>query len=89
LVEELNPNTWDLVFLGQQNDAIVPLASELNSNAFTSSTGIQFPGYVHSVGTEDLGFSGPSVQDAGAVPMAVIGLLNTPITGSAFSSMNP
>jgi hypothetical protein len=39
-----------------------------------------FPGYVHSVGTEKLGFSGPSVLYGGAIPTQVIFLLNQPWT---------
>ncbi len=50
----------------------------LNSNAGT------FIGYVHSKGTEVLGFSGPSVLDAPTAPQAVIDLLNTPLTNQTY-----
>jgi pimeloyl-ACP methyl ester carboxylesterase len=91
LANDLTSSGWQSIFSGDQNDAIVPLTSQVNNLlgnpnvfAFVGSTG-----YVHSPGTESLGFAPPSVLDQGEIPNEVITLLNTPITQSAFALVNP
>ena len=44
-----------------------------------------YPGYAHSPGTTNLGFSKPSVLDQGVVPTQVIFLLNKPWLSSIYS----
>jgi len=46
-------------------------------------------GFVHSPGSEQLGFLGPSVLDPGPVPTQVITLLNTPVSSQVFHLLNP
>ena len=43
-----------------------------------------FSGRVHSGGIALLGFSPPTMLDAGAVPLKVIDLLNTPVTNTTY-----
>lgn len=91
LANDLTSSGWQAVFSGADNDAIVPVTSQVNdslggNNAFVFvGTG----GYVHSPGTEKLGFAPPSVLDPGDVPNEVIKLLNTPVTQPAFAPLNP
>lgn len=87
LFSDLTPSGWPAVFANQDNDGIVSLNSQLNG--LGSSSGAVFDGYVHSSGTEELGFTGPSVLDSGLVPNYVISLLNTPVTASVFHKLNP
>ncbi len=95
LAQSLTSGGWSGNFANAQNDAIVDVNSQLNGLA--SSAGIQFTGYVHSQGTEKLGFTGPSVLDKDivppqtiSIPNQVIKLLNTPYTNpSFFISFNP
>ncbi|HEV3481490.1 MAG TPA: hypothetical protein VGR97_04095 [Candidatus Acidoferrales bacterium] len=84
----ISPAGWQAIFSNQPNDAIVAQASQLNG---LDSTFV-FQGFVHSPGTENLGFSKPSVLDPDSVnpiPIVVIHLLNTPVTDSSFKSVNP
>jgi pimeloyl-ACP methyl ester carboxylesterase len=81
LAESLTASDWSDVFLGQNSDAIVPLESQMNG-----LPGPPFSGFVHSDGTETLGFTWPSVLDESRPPQAVhriparvIDLLNTPV----------
>jgi hypothetical protein len=87
LGKALTSTAWDTVF-GQKNDGIVPLSSEADNLGL-----FPLPGFVHSPGTEDLGFTGPSVlDDTGTtpnVPPQVINLLNTAVTDPAFHALNP
>jgi pimeloyl-ACP methyl ester carboxylesterase len=92
LAKELTSSGWPSIFSGEDNDAIVPLSSQLNNNSLATSNVFVFvapAGYVHSQGTEKLGFAGPSVLDPGDIPNQVIKLLNTPVTQPAFASINP
>jgi hypothetical protein len=88
----LTPTGWTTVF-GEANDAIVGLSSQLNN--LSADPGQLFTndgsgrGFVHSPGTERLGFLGPSVLDPSAVPNQVINLLNTPISSQLFHLLNP
>jgi pimeloyl-ACP methyl ester carboxylesterase len=77
LAQELTSTGWQAIFNNQPNDAIVPVSSQMDGLTAL----FNFQGLVHSGGTEDLGFSGPSVMDNGQsnpVPAYVITLLNTP-----------
>lgn len=68
------------------------MASSQVNNSLGSSNVFVFvepEGYVHSPGTEKLGFAGPSVLDQGNIPNQVIKLLNTPVTQPAFAPINP
>lgn len=82
---------WQAIFQNADNDAIVPVTSQVNnslgnSNAFLF-TGTQ--GYVHSPGTEKLGFASPSVLDPPDVPNEIIKLLNTSVVQTSFAPLNP
>lgn len=99
LAQSLTPQGWPAIFgtaPNNQNDAIVSLSSQLNTSNPTGM-GFQFPGYVHSKGTEGLSFTRPSVLDPDVVPPStisvptrVINILNTPVTNSTvFVSLNP
>ena len=70
----LTAQSWPTVF-GQDSDAIVPLTSQLNN-----STGLSFPGLIHSAGVKSLSFAGPSELDPDEmthIPSTVIVLLNS------------
>jgi pimeloyl-ACP methyl ester carboxylesterase len=88
LAASLNPADWNDVFFGQANDGIVPLQSELNG-----LSGFTAPGFVHSSGTEKLGFNGPDVLIESQpidIPSTIIGFLNTAISNiSIFKSLAP
>jgi uncharacterized repeat protein (TIGR03803 family) len=95
LTQLMYSQLWQGVFSsgGHQSpgdDALVPFVSQLNGSTSTSDQQM-FLGLIHSPGTKDLGFLGPSVLDEGGlVPNEVIGILNTPITDmSVFGSINP
>jgi len=82
LAKALTSTGWPTV-LGGDSDAIVPL----NSQTAGPSNQPAFPpgAEVHSPGTEDLGFGGPSeLDDTAVVPPEVLQLLNTPVDQSAF-----
>jgi len=90
----LNSTQWPAIFNNSPNDAIVPQTSELNG--LDPSLGFLFTGFLHSAGAEKLGFSAPSVLDAGSsspfsqIPYQVIALLNTPVnTPGDFNLLNP
>jgi len=99
LARALTPSGWPTVF-GQASDAIVPLSSQLNNTSPNATQ--EFFGFVHSGGTENLGFTGPAVvpslsdvqnpnfaNQVQQIPNDVITLLNTPVTQPAFNSLNP
>lgn len=65
---------WQQLFHNQSSDAIVSLNSQMYGLS-DNDTYVE-PDVVHSVGAENLGFSGPGVLDPGPVPMRVIDLLN-------------
>jgi len=90
LAVNLTPTGWPAVFGTEPNDAsdsIVGLTSQLDG--LSADPGAVFDGNVHSPGTEQLGFAGPSVLDSGPVPNHVIQLLNTPVTSVVFHPLNP
>jgi pimeloyl-ACP methyl ester carboxylesterase len=96
LAVDLTTQSWPNVFSGgQPNDTVVPLNSQLNRISGNPPTivapGSLFtsPGYEHSRSLASLGFRGPSVLDAGAVPTQVVKLLNTPVTDPVFNKLNP
>lgn len=95
LAVNLTPSGWPNVFSGQPSDGVVPINSQLNringNPTTTVSPGSLFtsPGHIHTRKLTSLGFSGPSVLDAGAVPAQVINLLNTPVTDPVFNLLNP
>lgn len=91
LAKNLTSTGWPAVFSGADNDAIVPVTSQVN-NSLGSNNAFVFVGtggYVHSPGTEKLGFAPPSVLDPGDIPNEVVKLLNTPVTQPAFAPLNP
>jgi len=89
LALELTPFTWSAVFGGQDSDAIVPLASQLNGLSTVNTT--VFSGYIHSNGTAQLGFGLPSITNdpTQTVQKQVIALLNTLVTSRLFHPLNP
>ena len=88
LATKLTPSAWPTLFSPDNSDAIVGLSSQLAR--LGTSSGTTFDGNIHSPGTRELGFNGPSVLDAGPVPQQVITLLNTPITlTTVFNPLNP
>jgi uncharacterized membrane protein/pimeloyl-ACP methyl ester carboxylesterase len=95
LAVNLTTSGWPNVFSGQPSDGIVPLNSQLNrvngNPTTTVPPGSLFtsPGYIHTRALTYLGFSGPTVLDAGAVPAQVVNLLNTPVTDPVFNLLNP
>jgi probable HAF family extracellular repeat protein len=88
LANALTSTGWPAIFMNQANDAVVSESSQLNG--LDPGSGFTFIGYVHSPGTEALGFSGPSVLDAkiGAGDTVVF-LLNKPVTQPSFIPLNP
>jgi pimeloyl-ACP methyl ester carboxylesterase len=100
LTQSLTSDGWSGNFgvVGSnENDAIVGLSSQLNTPTPNPSSGFQFTGYVHSPGTKQLDFTGPTVLDPNVVapqtvsiPTQVINLLNTPVTNqTSFVPTNP
>jgi len=98
LAQSLTQTGWPANFAPDtQNDAIVPLGSQLDMSPNPSpNAGIQRTGFVHSTGTENLSFTRPSMLDPDvvgsqtSVPQTVINLLNTPVTNqTVFSPVNP
>lgn len=95
LAASLTSSGWSGNFGNAQNDAVVDVNSQLNG--LSASAGIQFTGYVHSVGVEALGFARPSVLDPDivapqtiSIPNQLIKLLNTPYTNQTFfMPLNP
>jgi pimeloyl-ACP methyl ester carboxylesterase len=81
LAMHLNASAWNDLF-GQSNDAIVPEFSETNGGFYS----IPISGVIHSLRTEALGFSPPSVldQQVGAATLA-ISLLNVPLNKLPFT----
>jgi hypothetical protein len=92
LAKRLTSVTWNTEF-GQPNDGIVPLASQIDGLDFFPQNGLVSQGVVHSIGTEALGFNGPSiVDDTGASvspPKQVIFLLNLSVNDPTFYKLNP
>jgi pimeloyl-ACP methyl ester carboxylesterase len=83
LAVDLTATAWPSLF-GQASDAIVPMTSQVNG---TTGTIIGVDNVVHSPGTEDLSFNGPSELDtAGGVPMLVLALLNARVNDNRFHS---
>jgi pimeloyl-ACP methyl ester carboxylesterase len=83
LAQDLRSTSWPNIFKHQANDvvpndAIVPVASQLNN-----SSGLQFPGLIHSTGLEPLGFNGPAEADSSAIANKVIDLLNEKVKGGS------
>jgi hypothetical protein len=99
VAQELTSEGWPTIFSnnndpnGGNNDAIVSETSQLNGLSSGAGFDQIFQDVVHSPGTENLGFSPPSVLDAAplnGVPTWVIQLLNTPVNQpGAFTSLNP
>lgn len=88
LAQELTSAGWQGLFHGNANDAIVSEVSQLSG--LDPSVGFPFFGYVHSRGPLQLGFSKPTVLDAGDIPTEVIFLLNHPWqTPSFYNLLNP
>jgi hypothetical protein len=89
LAQLLTSTGWPTIFNNQPNDAIVPVTSQTDG----MQSLVNFAGLVHSSGTENLGFSGPSVLDDDAlnvIPTFVITLLNTPPnTTNYYTLLNP
>jgi len=98
LAVNLTSQAWPTVF-GQSSDGIVPLTSQLNN--LSACSGCQLSGFVHSGGTESLGFFGPSILPSATdqnnfsqsvlqqIVNQVINLLNTPVTQTPFKPLNP
>ncbi len=72
---------------GQDSDGIVPFSSQVNGRPISINDEAVFQGYVHSDGTTDLGFGGPSVLNDPTIRVTqeVIKLLNTPVTSPRFT----
>jgi len=91
LGQKFTSTAWPLIFGpagNNSNDAIVSQTSQFNGLGV--SAGNVFTGFVHSVGTEQLSFTGPSVLDPSSpIPNQVIQLLNTPYTQAVFHGLNP
>ena len=84
LANALTSSGWPTI-VGSESDAIVPVNSQL---AGTLNTEFPLAADVHSPGTEDLGFAGPSeLDDTAVIPPEVLTLLNTPIDQSVFVSL--
>jgi pimeloyl-ACP methyl ester carboxylesterase len=88
LAQQLTSTAWPTIFHSHSSDAIVSQTSQLAG--LDPSLGFTFVGFVHSHGITELGFSDPSVLDAGSVPGRVIFLLNQPwTTPSLFNLLSP
>lgn len=81
LAADLTATNWPTL-VGSESDAIVPVNSQLAGLA--SNTEFPLAGDVHSPGTEELGFGGPSELDDPVIPTEVLKLLNTPIDQPVF-----
>jgi pimeloyl-ACP methyl ester carboxylesterase len=85
LVLQLTSTGWPAIF-NEQNDGIVGRSSQENGS--DQSAGLA-DGYVHSPGTKELGFDGPSVLEP-PVPAWVIDMLNKPVTNQQYyKKINP
>ena len=85
LAEALTSSGWPTV-LSSESDAIVPVNSQLAG--LTQNTIFPLGSEVHSPGTEELGFGGPSeLDDTGVIAPEVMQLLNTPIDQAAFKPL--
>ncbi|MHB8527457.1 MAG: esterase/lipase family protein [Candidatus Acidiferrales bacterium] len=92
LAKDFTSSGWQGIFGGDQNDAIVSVTSQTNNSLGNNNVFVFVgaSGYVHSQGTERLGFTFPSVLDPGDIPNEVIKLLNTPLTQpAAFGPLDP
>jgi len=91
LAQKLTSAGWDAIFGQQPHDGLVLETSQLNN--LTPSPGSQFfpppgaGGYEHSQGLTGLGFSPPSVLDAGPIPTQTIFLLNRPFNDTVYYTM--
>lgn len=83
LAADLTETGWPTLFDGEDNDAIVPLSSQVNGGAVIAPNPFTA---THSAGAEALGFGPPQVldQDSG-IPSRVIDLLNTPVTDPVYT----
>lgn len=85
LAQALTSSGWPTV-LSSESDAVVPANSQLAGSA--QNTVFSLSAEVHSPGTEDLGFAGPSeLDDTGIITPEVLQLLNTPVDQSAFKPL--
>lgn len=85
LANALTSSGWPTVLSGE-SDAIVPVNSQLAGS--TQNTVFALGEEVHSPGTEELGFAGPSeLDDTAVIPSEVLTLLNTPVDQSVFVSL--
>ena len=88
IADLLTSDTWNGEFLGEPNDGIVPVSSQLGGTSstlvFSNNAGSGF-GVIHSPGIELLNFLGPSeVDSVSGIPDEVINLLNEQINGPDF-----
>lgn len=85
LATNLTSTLWNTVF-GQNNDAVVPIISQLNGGSVGPNVPTQ-PGLIHSVGMETLDFSPPTELFSGSAFVSqVITLLNEQPDGCDFKS---
>jgi len=82
LAVSLTSQGWPDVF-GQDNDAVVPLSSQLNSTTLRPQTLII--GAIHSAGMKALNFNGPTeLESQSGIPDVIVNLLNEPLNGGDF-----
>ena len=75
------PEAWNSEFGNSDNDGVVPVAGQVNGD---TSASYVLSRYIHTRGIKELGFTGFSELDAGAIPAFTIDLLNEPKTGKDF-----
>jgi pimeloyl-ACP methyl ester carboxylesterase len=86
LAGQLTSTGWPQLFHGEASDGIVSVKSQANGGSAVNLVTNE----MHSPSTEELGFKGPSMLDAGVVPNLVTLLLNTPLNDPAYySPINP
>lgn len=84
LAASFTPSGWDDVFAGENNDALIPLTSQLNG----ANSTYYVSGVIHAAALEDLGFTGPGELDQSStsmIQMFVTDVLNAKLTDDRFS----
>jgi pimeloyl-ACP methyl ester carboxylesterase len=81
LARALTSIGWQNLFHDQFNDGMVSLNSQLNGASTLSNA---FFRYVHSAGTQELGFRPPNALDPGELADRVVFLLNRPSWNASF-----
>ncbi len=87
LAGALTSTGWPALFGGDPSDGVVGRQSQMNGS---DQLGVhEFSNFVHSRGTQDLGFEPPNILFPGPVPVQVIRALNEPYYAATFFRSTP